>query len=100
SLPSSPGRVAVRRVVMRVDRSLPSLAQGLLRTRHPQRTWPLFGCSYGTMGTTTLKRLLELAHEVDFATFVFAPDDWTSATSPGSPAPDCGQASARIQTRK
>ena len=29
-------------------------------------------------GTTTLDRLLELAHEVDFATFVFAPDDSTS----------------------
>lgn len=46
-------------------------------------------------GTSTLERLLELAHEVDFAAFVFAPDDWTSATSPGSPAPDPGQASPR-----
>jgi predicted nucleotide-binding protein with TIR-like domain len=46
-------------------------------------------------GTTTLERLLELAHEVDFAAFVFAPDDWTSATPPGSPAPDSGQASPR-----
>jgi predicted nucleotide-binding protein len=26
-------------------------------------------------GTTTLERLLELAHEVDFAAFVFAQDD-------------------------
>ena len=46
-------------------------------------------------GTTTLERLLELAHEVDFAAFVFAPDDWTSAAPPGSPAPDSGQASPR-----
>ena len=43
-------------------------------------------------GTTTLERLLELAHEVDFAAFVFAQDDWTSA---GSPTPESGQASPR-----
>ena len=29
-------------------------------------------------GTTTLERLLELAHQVDFAAFVFAHDDWTT----------------------
>lgn len=45
-------------------------------------------------GTTTLERLLELAHQVDFAAFVFARDDWTSAT-PGAPAPGAGQASPR-----
>jgi predicted nucleotide-binding protein len=45
-------------------------------------------------GTTTLERLLELAHQVDFAAFVFARDDWTSA-SPGAPAPGAGQASPR-----
>ena len=28
-------------------------------------------------GTSTLERLLELTREVDFATFVFAQDDWT-----------------------
>src|SRR5687768_2331472 len=43
-------------------------------------------------GTTTLERLLELTHEVDFAAFVFAQDDWTT-TSP--PAPGSGQASPR-----
>lgn len=45
-------------------------------------------------GTTTLGRLLELSHEVDFAIFVFAADDWT--TTP-SRAPDtvAGQASPR-----
>ena len=37
-------------------------------------------------GTTTLERLLELTHEVDFAAFVFAQDDWTSASSPLSGA--------------
>ena len=30
-------------------------------------------------GTTTLERLLELTREVDFAAFVFAHDDWTTA---------------------
>jgi hypothetical protein len=35
-------------------------------------------------GTTTLGRLLELAHEVDFAAFVFAQDDWTSTSSPSA----------------
>lgn len=43
-------------------------------------------------GTTTLERLLELAHEVDFAAFVFAQDDWTTSTS--APA-ESGQASPR-----
>lgn len=45
-------------------------------------------------GTTTLERLVELAHEVDFAAFVFAQDDWTTAdpaAAPGGP----GQASPR-----
>jgi hypothetical protein len=46
-------------------------------------------------GTTTLERLLELAHEVDFAAFVFAQDDWTSTSPPESPHPDSGQASPR-----
>src|SRR6185436_5431710 len=46
-------------------------------------------------GTTTLERLLELAHEVDFAVFVFAQDDWTT-TSPLASAPSrSGQASPR-----
>ena len=46
-------------------------------------------------GTTTLERLVELAHEVDFAVFVFAQDDWT-ATSPPAPNPTgSGQASPR-----
>jgi hypothetical protein len=33
-------------------------------------------------GTTTLVRLFELAHEVDFAAFVFARDDWTTISPP------------------
>jgi Predicted nucleotide-binding protein containing TIR-like domain len=45
-------------------------------------------------GTTTLERLVELAHEVDFAAFVFAQDDWTTAT-PAPAAAEAGQASPR-----
>ena len=47
-----------------------------------------------TPGTTTLERLLELTHEVDFAAFVFAQDDWT-ASSGASSQPGSGQASPR-----
>jgi hypothetical protein len=46
-------------------------------------------------GTTTLARLLELAHEVDFAAFVFARDDSTITGPPGTPLPGSGQASPR-----
>jgi hypothetical protein len=46
-------------------------------------------------GTTTLDRLVELAHEVDFAAFVFARDDWTSISPPASPDAGSGQASPR-----
>jgi hypothetical protein len=46
-------------------------------------------------GTTTLERLLELVHEVDFAAFVFAQDDWTTNSPQVSPQPESGQASPR-----
>jgi len=46
-------------------------------------------------GTSTLERLFELAHEVDFAAFVFAQDDWTASGARASPLPDAGQASPR-----
>lgn len=46
-------------------------------------------------GTSTLARLFELAHEVDFAAFVFARDDWTAASLPAAPVPASGQASPR-----
>src|SRR5687767_11630256 len=44
-------------------------------------------------GVSTLDRLVELTHEVDFAAFIFAQDDWTSKGA----APDAaaGQASPR-----
>jgi hypothetical protein len=46
-------------------------------------------------GTTTLERLLELTHEVDFAAFVFAQDDWTTHNPLESSPPESGQASPR-----
>jgi hypothetical protein len=46
-------------------------------------------------GTTTLERLLELTHEVDFAVFVFARDDWTSTSLPSEHLSESGQASPR-----
>ncbi len=46
-------------------------------------------------GTTTLERLLELAHEVDFAAFAFARDDWTTNSTSASPPIESGQASPR-----
>jgi hypothetical protein len=46
-------------------------------------------------GTTTLARLLELAHEVDFAAFAFARDDVTTTSLPASPPAGSGQPSPR-----
>jgi hypothetical protein len=46
-------------------------------------------------GTTTLERLFELMHEVDFAALVFARDDWTTTDSPASPPAESAQASPR-----
>src|SRR6188472_2130148 len=46
-------------------------------------------------GTTTLERLVELAHEVDFAAFAFARDDWTTNSPPASDAKGSGQGSPR-----
>jgi len=40
-----------------------------------------------TPGTSTLERLVELAHEVDFAAFVFARDDWTTTSASSSSVP-------------
>ena len=46
-------------------------------------------------GTSTLERLLELTREVDFAAFVFARDDWTTANASAPDAASSGQASPR-----
>src|SRR2546427_3176485 len=36
-------------------------------------------------GTSTLERLVELTHQVDFAAFAFARDDWTTTSPAASP---------------
>ena len=46
-------------------------------------------------GTSTLDRLVELAHEVDFAAFVFARDDWTAAGPADASPPTGGMDSPR-----
>jgi hypothetical protein len=46
-------------------------------------------------GTTTLERLVELAHEVDFAAFAFARDDWTTAGAAAAASEAPGQAAPR-----
>jgi hypothetical protein len=39
-------------------------------------------------GTSTLQRLVDLTHEVDFAAFIFAEDDWTThGEAPGQASP-------------
>lgn len=72
------------------ERLLQALTLGLEDVAHVEPWTTSF-----TPGTTTLERLLELAHQVDFAAFVFAQDDWTSTSAPQSPAPESGQASPR-----
>ncbi|HEY2478839.1 MAG TPA: TIR domain-containing protein [Solirubrobacterales bacterium] len=44
-------------------------------------------------GLSTLDRLVELTHEVDFAAFVFAQDDWTARGA--APDPASGEAAPR-----
>src|SRR5437773_9824561 len=72
------------------ERLLQALTRGLEDVAHVEPWTTSFN-----PGTTTLERLLELAHQVDFAAFVFARDDWTSTSLPASPAPESGQASPR-----
>jgi hypothetical protein len=69
---------------------LQALTRGLEEIAHVEPWTTTFN-----PGTTTLGRLLELTREVDFAAFVFAQDDWTSATVPESAAPASAQASPR-----
>ena len=72
------------------EKLLQALTRGLEDVAHVEPWTTSFN-----PGTTTLERLLELAHEVDFAAFVFAQDDWTSNSPPASPPPGSGQASPR-----
>src|SRR6267142_643393 len=55
------------------EKLLQALTRGLEDVAHVEPWTTSFN-----PGTTTLERLLEIAHQVDFAAFVFARDDWTS----------------------
>jgi hypothetical protein len=72
------------------EKLLQALTRGLEDVAHVEPWTTSFN-----PGTTTLERLLELAHEVDFAAFVFAQDDWTTNSSHASSLPESGQASPR-----
>ena len=69
---------------------LQSLTRGLEDVAHVEPWTASFN-----PGTTTLERLLELTHEVDFAAFVFAQDDWITNSPAPSDANTAGQASPR-----
>ena len=72
------------------EKLLQALTRGLEDVAHVEPWTTSFN-----PGTTTLERLVELAHEVDFAAFAFARDDWTTASPPASPPTGSGQASPR-----
>jgi predicted nucleotide-binding protein with TIR-like domain len=72
------------------EKLLQALARGLQDVAHVEPWTSSFN-----PGTTALERLLELAHEVDFAAFLFAQDDWTTNSPPASDPAAAGQASPR-----
>jgi predicted nucleotide-binding protein with TIR-like domain len=72
------------------EKLLQALTRGLEDVAHVEPWTTSFN-----PGTTTLERLLQLAHEVDFAAFVFAQDDWTTSSPPASDPTGSGQASPR-----
>ena len=72
------------------EKLLQALTRGLEDVAHVEPWTTSFN-----PGTTTLERLLELTRQVDFAAFVFARDDWTTASPAPAAIPDSGQASPR-----
>jgi Predicted nucleotide-binding protein containing TIR-like domain len=72
------------------EKLLQALTRGLSDIAHVEPWTTSFN-----PGTSTLERLLELTQQVDFATFVFAQDDWTTASPSPSSEPGPGQASPR-----
>ena len=72
------------------EKLLQALTRGLEDVAHVEPWTTSFN-----PGTTTLERLVELAHEVDFAAFAFARDDWTAASPLASPPTGSGQDSPR-----
>ena len=72
------------------EKLLQALTRGLQDVAHVEPWTTSFN-----PGTTTLERLVELAHEVDFAAFAFARDDWTTISPTATPSAGPGQASPR-----
>ena len=72
------------------EKLLKALTRGLEEVAHVEPWTTSFN-----PGTTTLERLVELAHEVDFAAFAFARDDWAAASPLASPPTGSGQDSPR-----
>src|ERR687897_2350092 len=72
------------------EKLLQALTRGLEEVAHVEPWTTSFN-----PGTTTLERLVELVHEVDFAAFVFARDDWTTNSPAASEPSGAGQASPR-----
>src|SRR3954464_10260670 len=69
---------------------LQALTRGLEEVAHVEPWTTSFN-----PGTTTLERLVELAHEVDFPASPFARDDWTTLSLPKPPSAGSAQASPR-----
>jgi hypothetical protein len=72
------------------EKLLQALTRGLEEIAHVEPWTTSFN-----PGTTALERLVELAHEVDFAAFLFAQDDWTTNSPQTSSPTESGQASPR-----
>jgi hypothetical protein len=72
------------------EKLLQALTRGLEDVAHVEPWTTSFN-----PGTTTLERLVELAHEVNFAAFAFAQDDWTTSSLPATPSTGPSQASPR-----
>ena len=72
------------------EKLLKALTRGLESVAHVEPWTTSFN-----PGTTTLQRLIDLTHEVDFAAFVFASDDWTSESDPAVDPGEHGQSSPR-----
>ena len=72
------------------EKLLQAVARGLEDIAHVEPWMTSFN-----PGVSTLERLLELAHEVDFAAFIFAQDDWTAVNASAAPSEGAGQPSPR-----
>jgi hypothetical protein len=90
----SGGRMDKPRIFLGSSGKQEKLLQGLTRGLEDVADVEPWTTSFNP-GTTTLERLLELAHEVDFAAFAFARDDWTTNSTSASPSTESGQASPR-----